>query len=307
LGLTLGLLDLLAGQRGLAAAAEAPAPPATPAPAVQRRTVTATVVNAAGKPVPAVMVFAANSTTDAVAAVATSDAEGKVEMVVPQGRHNFGILSPRFGLMQLAPRGPGRLELVVAALPPNLIENTAGEPAARIDAPAGFVLRGRAVDESGGGLAGVRLEAARESGAIIATVFSSADGTFALGLPGGRFQLRASAPGLNAVRSAHQGGRLVVVMAIAAEAQALTITDGRMFSVRPGDSIDPEYTPPAPVRALLRFAYGICASATPMRARDKLALKKYWYLDVLRRNPPNPAGPYMQAENGNRLVLPSEP
>jgi hypothetical protein len=331
-----GVLALAAPARSLSAAPEAPAP------VVKRRTIAGTVVDPAGKPLPAVMVFAADASTDAMAAVATSDAAGKVEMVLPQRRYNFGVLSPRFGLIQLTPRGPGRFELVVAALPPNLIDAAAGEPAARIDAPAGFVLRGRVVDETGVGLTGVRLEAARDTGAVLATVFSGADGSFALAVPGGRFRLRATAPGLSAVRSAHQNGRLVVVMAIAAEAQPLTITDGRVFSVRPGDSIDPEFTPPAPVRALLRFAYGICNTATPMKARDKQALKKYWYLEVLRRSPPNPAtistvactapsayqpgslpgttigsfdiwndavpaGPYMQAENGTRLVLPAEP
>jgi hypothetical protein len=331
-----GLLVLALPQRALQAAPEAPAP------AVKRRSIAGMVVDPAGKPLRDVMVFAADASTEAVAAVALSNEEGKVDLVVPQGRYNFGVLSATFGVTQLVPRGSGRFELVVAPLPPNPVERAASEPAARVDAPRGFVLRGRVVDETGVGLEGVRLEAARDTGPVIATVYSSTDGTFAMAVPGGRTGVRATAPGFKAARSAYQGGRLVVVMAIDAEAQRVTITEGRVFSVRPGDSIDPEYTPPAPVRALLRFAYGICPSPTPLRARDKSNLKKYWYLDVLRREPPNPAtistvtctaasayqpasvpsttigsfdiwydavpaGPYLPVDSGNRLVLPSEP
>jgi hypothetical protein len=263
--------------------------PAHGADAPASRPIAGTVVDATGKPLRGVMVFAADASNDAVVAVAASDAEGKVRLVVPQRRYNFGILSPTLGVTRLTPRGPGRFDLVVTALPPNPVDAAASPPAARVDAPRAFVLRGRVVDETGVGLEGVRLEAARETGAVIATVFSAADGTFAVAVPGGQSRLRATAPGFASVRSAQQNGRLVVVMAIAAEAQRVTITEGRVFSVRPGDSIDPEYTPPAPVKALLRFAYGICPAATPLRAQDRRSLKKYWYLDVLRREPPNPA------------------
>jgi hypothetical protein len=254
-----------------------------------RRAVAGTVVDSTGRPLRGVMVFAADASTDAVVAMAASDAQGKVELLVPQRRYNFGILSPTLGVARLIPGGAGRFQLVLTALPPNPVDTASTQPAARIDAPRAFVVRGRVVDETGVGLEGVRLEAARETGAVIATVFSGGDGTFAVAVPGGQSRLRASAPGFDPVRSARQNGRLVVVMAIAAEAQRITITEGRVFRVRPGDSIDPEYTPPAPVKALLRFAYGICPAATPLRAADRRALKKYWYLDVLRREPPNPA------------------
>jgi hypothetical protein len=310
-------------------------------PGARRRPVSGSVVDLAGKPLRGVMVFAADASTDAVVAMAASDAEGNVELVVPGRRHNFGVLSPTLGVTRLVPRGPARFELVVAALPPDPTAGAAGEPAARIDAPHAFVLRGRVVDETGAGLEGVRLEAARPTGAVVATVFSGPDGNFGLAVPGGQSRLRASAPGFNAVRSAHQGGRLVVVMAIVADPQRVTITTGRVLSFRPSDSIDPEYTPPAPVKALLRFAYGICPSATPLKAQEKSALKKYWYLDVLRRPPPNPAtisttactapaayqptsvprttiadfeiwadavpaGPYLEAGNGKRQALPAD-
>jgi hypothetical protein len=338
-GRAIFVASLLAGavpHRSAAAAAADTAPAAA-----QRRSIVGTVVDPSSKPLRGVMVFASDASTDAVAAVAPSDADGKVELMVARGRYNFGVISPVFGVIRLVPRGPGRFDLVVAPLPPNPIDAAANQLAATIDAPRGFVLRGRVVDETGVGLEGIRLDAVRESGGVIATVFSDASGTFAVAVPGGHARLRASAPGFNPVRSAHQGGRLVVVMAIAAAAQRVTITEGSVFQVRPGDSIDPEYTPPAPVKALLRFAYGICPSATPLKAQDRRSLKKYWYLDVLRRERPNPAtistvvctpvatyrppgfpstslasfdiwtdavplGPYMQTDNGNRMVIPSE-
>jgi hypothetical protein len=108
-------------------------------------------------------------------------------------------------------------------------------------------------------------------------------------VPGGEFGLRATAPGLVALHGAQQGELVVLVMTVAAEVQTVTVTEGRTLSFRTSDSIDPEYAPPAPVRAWLQFAYGICPSSQPLRRHEKAALKKYWYLDVLRTEPPNPA------------------
>jgi hypothetical protein len=81
----------------------------------------------------------------------------------------------------------------------------------------------------------------------------------------------------------------VIVMGIAADPQRVTVTDGRVLSFRPSDSIDPEYSPPAAVRSWLQYAYGICPPRFPLKAHDRRGLKKYWYLDVLRSEPPNPA------------------
>jgi carboxypeptidase family protein len=262
-----------------AGAADPVAPP--------RRTVSATVVDQAGKPLAGVMVFAADASK--VIGMAQSDATGAVELPAPRPRYNFGLLSPALHLAGVTPRGRGRYDLVAAPLPPVAAGEGVDRDVARISAGGASVFRGRVVDEAGGGLAGVRVEAVRASGAIVSTVFSTAGGQFALVVPGGEFGLRASAPGLKAVKSADQQGRLVVVMGIDAEVQTLSITTGRTLSFRPSDSIDPEYTPPAPVRAWLRFAYGICPTATPLKWYEKQNLKKYWYLDVLRKEPPNPA------------------
>jgi hypothetical protein len=137
----------------LAAPHLGPAWAADPPPSVaRRRAISGLVVDQAGKPLRGVMIFAADASTDKVVAMAASDGEGKVELVVPERRHNFGVLSPTLGVTRLIPRGPGRFGLVVAALPGNSTEGTPDEPAARIDAPRAFVLRGRVVDETGAGL-----------------------------------------------------------------------------------------------------------------------------------------------------------
>jgi hypothetical protein len=274
-------------------------PSAVPAPG--KRTVTGVVVDAAGKAVPGVMVFASDVQTDAVTAMTVSDAEGKFTLSLPRRRHNLGILSPAIGLARLTPRGPGQVEIVTARLPADQLAARPGELLTRIDAPQAYVIRGRVVDEAGGGLEGVRVENVRPTGAVITTVISGAGGQFALLVPGGESRIRTSAPGLEATRSARQDGRLVVVMSIAAEAQRISVTTGRILSFRPGDSVDPEYLPPAPVRAWLQYAYGICQTPGPLRSYEKQNMKKYWYLDVLRRAPPNPA-----SVSGTGCVPPSQ-
>jgi hypothetical protein len=283
---TLGLLAVLVGMD--ARAAEPPARPATersnPPP---RRTVSATVVDLAGKPLPRVVVFAADA--GKVIGMAQSSDAGTVELPSPRPRYNFGVLSPTLRLHGVTPRGRGHYDLVVVPLPPATAGEGVEHDVARLNAPGASVFRGRVIDEAGGGLAGVRLEAVRASGAVASTAFSTTGGQFAVVVPGGEYGLRASAPGLKAASSAYQQGLLVVVMGIDAEVQTVSITTGRTLSFRPSDSIDPEYSPPAPVRAWLRFAYGICPQATPLKSYEKESLKKYWYLDVLRQEPPNPA------------------
>jgi Carboxypeptidase regulatory-like domain len=262
---------------------------AVAADAPARRAVSALVVDAAGKPVRGVVVFAADATTHAVAAMAVSDEAGEAQLVVPPRRHDFGIQSPTFGVARFDRRGPLGFVLVVTPVPPELPDAANDAPAAKINAPQAYVMSGRVIDEAGGPLEYVRVTVVRPSGGVAAAAFTGRDGAFVLLIPGGESVVRASALGLKTARSAQQGGRLVIVMGVAAEAQRLTITSGRVLSFRPSDSIDPEYTPPAPVKAWLRYAYGICPQSAPLKAYEKRALKKYWYLDVLRREPPNPA------------------
>jgi hypothetical protein len=252
--------------------------------AVAGGTVAARVVDGEGRPLAGVIVFAADTTR--VIGMAVSDGDGGVALPAPRPRYNFGLLSPVWRLGGLTPRGRGRYDLVAAPVSPAVGD---GRVVARIEAGRAEVQRGRVVDETGSGLAGVRLEAVRGSGAVASTTFSGEGGRFALVVPGGSYGLRASAPGLEGKSGDRKEEGVVVVMGIAAEVQTISVTQGHTLSFRPSDSIDPEYSPPAPVRAWLQFAYGLCPSSFPLRAHEKRALKKYWYLDVLRREPPNPA------------------
>jgi hypothetical protein len=251
----------------------------------ERGTVTVAVVDAEGHRLPRVMVFAADATT--VVGLAQAGDDGVATLPSPHPRYNFGLLSPSLRLSGVTPRGPGRYDLVAAALPPGA---GADHEVARLVAPRAQVFRGRVLDETGQGLAGVRLDAVRAGGAVASTAFSlDRQGRFALVVPGGEYGLRASAPGLYAVSGEERAGLLTVVMAVAGTVETISVTAGHTLTFRPSDSIDPEYTPPAPVRAWLSFAYGICPSAAPLKAHEKRSLKKYWYLDVLRTDPPNPA------------------
>jgi hypothetical protein len=247
------------------------------------------VVDAGGHPLGGLMVFAADAETDALVAMTTSSRDGHVELTLPRRRHNFGILSPRLGVVRLRPRGAG-FELVVRSLP--LDEGQGAAPDQReawLNMPRAALVRGRALDEAGVGLAGVRLEVVRRSGIVSSAILSGAGGEFAIFLPGGESWVRASAPGLKVVSSSRQDGRLTIVLGVAVEIQNVTIGGGRVLTFRPADSIDPEYSPPAKVRSYLAFAYGICPSTGPLKAHEKRALKRYWYLEVLRSTPPSPA------------------
>ena len=250
------------------------------------------VTDLAGVPLPGIMVFAVDARTDRVASMAVSNDAGRVILPVARGRHNVGVVSASFGVARLVPRGATGFDLVLQprpALPAALSpEGDAPGGAARVSSATAFVLRGRTVDETGVGLEGSQIQAVRGEGPPVTSAISGKDGRFAMGLPGGTYVIRVYAPGFRTSKLARQNGEVVLVMAIAAEPQRVDIA-GNSLTFRLQDSIDPEYTPPAKVRAWLQIAYGICGSSNPLRAHERRALKKYWYLDVLRTAPPNPA------------------
>jgi hypothetical protein len=246
-----------------------------------------TVKDGAGRPLPYVMVIAADTTK--VIAMALSDQAGGARLPAPRPRYNFGLLSPRLRLHGVTPRGPRRYDLIAETLPPAAETRSATHNLIKFSAPRAMVFRGRIVDQTGVGLRAVRVEAVRPGGSGVSTVLSQADGAFALVVPAGEYRLRASAPGLTAVSGVLENGRMTVVMAVDTEVQSVTVISGHTLTFRTSDSIDPEYAPPPPVRTWLRFAYGICPTGMPLKAHEKRSLKKYWYLDVLRTEPPNPA------------------
>jgi hypothetical protein len=264
-----------------AAGARVPDPP--------RPTVSGILRDQAGRPLPGVMVVSADNRTDQVVGLARSDEAGAFTLPVPYPRFNFGLLSPTHRLFGVHPRGGRRFDLIAASWPPAGPSDGVDRHVPRIELPRVSIVRGRVRDETGAALAGVRIDAVRPLGTPVTTAFSREDGQFAIIVPGGALAFRASAPGLLPVRSVWRAGRLELEMSVAAQTDTVTITTGRTLTFRPADSIDPEYTPPAPVRAFLLFTYGICPSSTPLLAHERRGLKRYWYLDVLRQTPPNPA------------------
>jgi hypothetical protein len=246
------------------------------------------VVDQAGKPVAGLLVFAADRRTDGIEAMAITDQQGKLQLALLPGPHNFGVFSATLAPLLVGSRGPAAFQLVVGPLRAPA-GGAAGAPAVTFDAGGPRVIRGRVVDELGVGLRGVFIEALPGSGALKTATVSDARGTFALPVPGGPCHLVARAPGLKLMSSQLDRGRLLLVMTVAAEAQQLVVSDGRLLRFDLRDSIDPEYSPPAPVRAWLLQAYGICPNSSPLTARQRQALRKYWYLDVLRQPPPSPA------------------
>ena len=268
------------------------------------------VTDASGRPLPGVVVIAVDPARETIVRMATADHRGDVRMPLPPRPHLFGVMSSQLAVDRLIQRGADAFVLVLKPLPA-----AGGAPPARgTEAPVfrsatAALVHGRVVDESGRGLAGVRVDGLRATewsrddqgefrarGVVVSSALSGADGVFVLALPAGDTQLQARAPGLKLVRSSvrpserpGRTGHAALVMGIDAEVQSIVIRDGHTLRVRIEDSIDPEYTPPAAVRAWLQFAYGICSATTPLAAGQKRALRRYWYLDVLRREPPNPA------------------
>lgn len=249
------------------------------------------VMDLAAKPQAGLLVFAADPKSDAITAMAVSDAHGRFELLLPRQRHHFGVFSSRLGPSRWTARGPTRFDLVVAPIWAGAdgSPDAAAGAFAPISVEAARLVRGRVVDEVGAGLAGVRIEATRPSQTMATATVSGSRGEFALPVLAGQSELRAQAPGLKLLSSTQRDGRLIIVLTVAAEVQRVTVSAGRVLRFNPADSIDPEYTPPAPVRAWLLFAYGLCPRSRPLKAHERRALKKYWYLDVLRRAPPNPA------------------
>jgi hypothetical protein len=246
------------------------------------------VVDQAGRPVANLLVFAADRRTDGIEAMAVTDRQGKLQLPLLPGPHNFGVFSATLAPLLVSSPEPATFQLVVGPLraPAELSE---GATPLTLEAGGPRVIRGRVVDELGVGLRGVFIEGRPASGALKTATLSDERGTFALPVPGGRCALAAHAPGLEVMSSQLNRGRLILVMTIAAETQRLVVSDGHLLRFDLRDSIDPEYSPPAPVRAWLLQAYGICPNTSPLTIRQRQALRKYWYLDVLRQPPPSPA------------------
>lgn len=282
-----------------------------PSPRSEPDTVLGTVVGADQRPVPRVIVFAVDPRTASIALMVASDEQGRVRLRLAPGSHRFGVMSPHLGVERLVNKGPAEFVLVLRPLPPPAGAAPAeGTEAPVVRTPGALLIQGRVVDESGAGLAGVRVDGLRATEwepragkmraggvVVVSSALSGTNGAFNLAIPGGDTQIQARAPGLLLVRSSNlldqrrqpRADRPILVMGIDAAAQEIIVSERRVLRIHLEDSIDPEYSPPAPVRAWLQYAYGICPPRHPLTVREKQALQKYWYLHVLRADPPSPA------------------
>jgi hypothetical protein len=245
--------------------------------------------DAAGAPIANVFVFGAEDGSDRMSAFAVSGADGRVVLRLPRKRHNFGVSSSRYGVANLAYQGPLSFVMELRPLPPGAPEGGGPLRALPLVLGGAKVIRGRVTDQTGKALVGVRVEALRGDRSTAAAAVTDAQGRFAIGLVGGRFHLRSMAPGLKVAKASRRDDHVEIVMEVDAQAEQVSVQEGHVLRFRLDRSLDPEIFPPAPVRAWLCWSYGIrVRSRTPTNAERK-SIKKYWYLDVLRNPPPNPA------------------
>jgi hypothetical protein len=261
----------------------------TAAPSRDLIEVSGQVKDPAGVPVANVTVFAADDATDVVASFANSDASGRVVLRIPRTRHNFGVLSSKYGVVNIAHAGVLSFVMQVKPLSATTPERTYALVTFPLTLEGAKVVRGKVVDEAGNVLAGVRVEALRDGHMVAAAAVTDARGQFALGLTGGRFRLRALAPGLKLAKGVVRGDVVEIAMAIDAVAEQISVVQGHVLKFRLDQSVDPEIFPPAPVRAWLCWSYGVVVQSRTPTASERKRIKKYWYLDVLRNPPPNPA------------------
>jgi hypothetical protein len=251
-----------------------------------RTRVTVAVTDASGAPVAEMLVFAADAASDEIVSVVATDAGGRAAFELDGRPHNFGLYSTNRPILKHARAGEANLAIQVGA---PLRESARPGPGVRLNLPRARVLRGRVVDEGGAPLAGVRVQVIRPSGTVATTAISDRAGRVVAPVVQGRAFVTAFAPGLKLKQGTNAGAELRLVMTIDSEPQTITVSDRHVIRFHLRDSVDPEYVPPAPVKAWLCWAYGIGLPDRPLTGEDRKTIKKYWWLDKLREEPPNPA------------------
>jgi hypothetical protein len=348
-----GVIVLLVAGRGAQAAPDAaPAAPAQPTPAphgAEGVRITGTVVLPDGKPVADVAVFAVTKGSSQIRRLVRSGGDGSFAMILPSVVHDFGVMSARWQLVKFVPGERGQIRLtVVRAFPdidPASLVRTArrtvmanvtpldsGGTVAPSDAPrapgdaAVGLLSGTVQDETGVGLAGVRILAvdAVET-ALVSVAQTDAAGKYRLLTLARPTRLIVYAPGLLLDRVRRPGaGKVDFVLAIDAVVENIVLRSGRTLSFRIEDSMMPEAYPPRAVAGALLQDYGIdfntcfcpgdllntegpsseqyrnaclwsagrsCSkpSSCPVTVwARQCKMPRYWWLRMLQMNPPNP-------------------
>jgi hypothetical protein len=340
----LGVIVLLLAGRVAQAAPDAGPTPAEPAPAprgAEGVRVTGTVALADGKPVADVAVFAVTKGSSQIRRLVRSGGDGSFVMVLPSVVHDFGVMSARWQLVKFVPGDRGQIKLtVVQAFPdidPASIVRTArrtvmanvtpldGGAGAPGDAAVGL-LTGTVQDETGVGLAGVRILAVDGvETALVSVAQTDAAGKYRLLTLARPTRLIVYAPGLKLDRVRRPAaGKVDFVLAIDAVVDNIVLRTGRVLSFRIADSMMPEAYPPKAVAGALQQDYGIdfntcfcpgdllntegpsaeqyrdaclwsagrsCSkpSSCPVTVwARQCKMPRYWWLRMLQMNPPNP-------------------
>ena len=190
-----------------------------------------------GRAVPGETVVAVDEAREVMVGVARSDQAGRAEMILPDRRTVFTVMSVRYQVGVVLVRDARNQILRLRPLPAPSGPGPVNAPVVRTRPP--LLIRGRVVDERGLGLPSVRVDAvratewtktaagARAKGVVIASAMSDAGGSFTLPIPAGDTQIQPRAAGLVLVRSTTmtEGGRAradrpILVMGAVADSEA---------------------------------------------------------------------------------------
>jgi hypothetical protein len=271
---------------------------ASVAPAEAPVAVLGEVVDAKGRPVSELVVFAVERGSSRIVAAARPDPDGLFKMKVSSRLHDFGILSSRWQLGGFQPTSPTTIKVVAypafpdtdpvevvkrakawakVAAPP--LETAGASASVGFSGSIGQVT-GVVTDETGAPLQGVRLLAMQASSErLISVAQTDRQGKYTLVTLAGANRVYAYAPGLTLKEArVKTAGHLDVVLTIDTQIESLTLRTGRMISFKMSDSIYPEMLPPSKVATALSYDYGI-----------SLADGCFCPGDLLNQPPPTPA------------------
>jgi hypothetical protein len=257
------------------------------------------VVDAKGRPVSELVVFAVEKGTVRIVGATRPDPDGLFQMRLSSRVHDFGVLSSRWLIGGFQAESPRSIKVTVYPAfpdtdPVQVVKQAkswakvaalaeSGGMVAAPGAPSGMwiaPLTGTVTDETGVPLQGVRLLAMQDSTSrLVAATQTDRQGRFTLVTLAGMTRIYVYAPGLALKEGKVKGrNRVDLVLSIDVEIASLTLRTGRTLSFKMSDSIYPEMLPPAKVAAVMSFDYGIA-----------LADGCFCPGDLIHQPPPDPA------------------
>jgi hypothetical protein len=227
------------------------------------------VVDAQGRPVTELVVFAVEHGSSRIMAAARPDADGLFVMKLAPRVHDFGVMSSRWLMGGYERKGPSSIKLVAQPAFPDIDPQDVVRRAkawAKVAAPSADggafsigEVSGGVTDETGAPLQGVRLVSLHErSGRLVAVTQTDRQGHFTLVTLAGPTRVYVYAPGLTLKEGRVPGiGHVDLTLAIDTEVETITLRTGRRLAFKIGSSVYPEALPPRQVAAVLSFDYGI--------------------------------------------------